>query len=91
LPQRRRESLARRRRADRHRNNRRLRDGRVDHAVFAEVFKKAARDAERAAHAPDVLTDDEHIRVALHLLPHCEADGFQEGDLSHRDTPARSS
>jgi hypothetical protein len=75
----------------RHGDNRRLRDGRVNHAVFSEVFEEPTRDTECPAHAPDVLANHEHIRVALHLLPHRQTDGFEEGDLSHRDTPALSS
>lgn len=47
-----------------------LGDRRVNHAVLAELVKQTTGDFVRAVVAGDLLTQQEHVRVALHLLLH---------------------
>src|SRR5213078_2156677 len=47
---------------------RRLRQRCVDYAVLSELLLEALRDLERASVDADVLADQEHPRVAPHLL-----------------------
>src|SRR5437016_5741314 len=51
----------------------------IDHALLAESLEKSGRDLECAAVDADVLADQEHARVALHLLPDPFADRLQVG------------
>src|SRR5881396_2197784 len=64
----------------------RLRDRSVDDACLAELLREALRHLERAAVRPNVLTQDENARVALHLLPQALAQGFEVGHLDHSIT-----
>src|SRR6266550_2951701 len=68
------------RRAD----DRRFRDGRIDHACLAELLGEPLGDLERAAVRPHVLPQDENVRVALHLFPHPLAQRLEVGDVSHQ-------
>src|SRR5437588_833688 len=67
-------------RAARRADNRRLRDRRVNHASLAELVQQTVRHLERAAVRAHVLADEEHRRVALHLLPDALAYGLDERD-----------
>ena len=49
-----------------------------------KVSRKPCGDPEGAAVGPDVLADHEHPRVALHLLEHGQADGFEIGEDGHQ-------
>src|SRR6266568_5452966 len=61
-----------------------LRDRRVDDACLAELLGEALGDLERAAIRPNVLTQDENARVALHLLPQPLPQRFEVGDVGHQ-------
>jgi hypothetical protein len=56
-------------RADGRAGDGRFGDGRIDHALLAEMLEKAGGHLERAAVHADVLAQQEHVGVALHLLP----------------------
>jgi hypothetical protein len=71
------------RRAGTARDDRRLREGRVQHAPSAELLLEAERDLEGSAVHPDVLADDEDALVGAHLLPEPVGDRLQVGALGH--------
>ena len=64
-------------------HDRRLGNGRIDDALDAEAVNEAVGDVERAAVDPDVFSDAEHARIALHLFPDSLADGFEVGHGRH--------
>ncbi len=55
-----------------------LRDGRVYHALPAEAFQQAFAGFERPAIDADILAEQDNGGVALHLLEHGLADGFEK-------------
>ena len=61
----------------------RFADGRIDHALPAEPFQQAGGGLERAAVDADVLAEEHHGRIALHLFGQRLANGFEIGDLGH--------
>ena len=71
------------RRADSDSNDRRLGKGRVEHARLAESRVETLGGAENAALLADVFAQDEHPLVALHLLGHGRAHGFDHAHLRH--------
>ena len=56
----------------------------VDHALAAELAVQILGHAEDAAVDPDVLADDEHVRVALHLLEERQVQRLDHVQLRHR-------
>ncbi len=56
----------------------RLRDGRIHHALPAEAFEQAFAGFERPAIDTHVLAEQDDRGVALHLLEHGLADGFEK-------------
>ena len=73
--------VAAQRGADADADDRRLGNRRVDDAQLAELVVEPLRDAERAAVRADVLAEDEHFRIAPHLLGERFADGFEVGQF----------
>jgi hypothetical protein len=53
---------------DRHAHDRRLGERRVDHAFLAELLHEAPGDAEHAAAAPDILSQNDHSIVGRHRV-----------------------
>src|SRR5438552_6268630 len=64
-------------RADADPNDRRFGDWRIEHAQLAELLVQALRSAERSSVRADVLSKDEHLRVAPHLFGKRLADRFE--------------
>ena len=64
-------------------DDQRLRNRRVDHAVFAEGIEQPFGNLERAAQFADVLAHHEDVVVAAHLFMQRLVDRFQIGDF-HR-------
>ena len=64
-------------------DDRRLRERRVDDAPRPELLLEAERHLERAAVDADVLADDEHALVALHLLAQTVGDRLEIRLLGH--------
>src|SRR6185503_6579712 len=56
---------------------------RVDDARLAELLREAISHLEGAAVGADVFAEDEDALVALHLLPHPLAQGFEKRDFGH--------
>src|ERR1043166_1289285 len=71
------------RRAKSRTNNRRLRDGCINHALRTEAVNKAVGYFECAAVNTDVLTQTEDGRIALHLLPDSLPNRFEICKLCH--------
>ena len=59
-------------------------NGRVDHAVGAELGGKAGEDFERRAGFGDVLAHQEDARIAAHFLGDGFLDGFAQGEFALR-------
>jgi hypothetical protein len=76
-------------RADAHAGEARLRDRRVDDALGAELLQKALRHLVGALVEPDLLADDEHARVAVHLLAEGQVECFPVGHHRHGVSPCR--
>src|SRR5262249_1268509 len=57
-----------------------LADRRVDDALPAEAFEQPFAGLERAAINANVLAEQDHRRIALHLFEHGLFDGFEKGD-----------
>ena len=55
--------------------------GTIDDARLAEFLEQPLRDAEGAAVRPDVLAEDEHLRIAAHLFDERFADRFEVRQL----------
>jgi hypothetical protein len=71
-----------------------LRDGRVDHALLAELVQQAGGDAEGAAEDPDVLAEEEDPIVLEQRVPQRSADclevrGLPCGGLGRRSARRR--
>ena len=62
----------------------RLREGTVDDAGASEDAMEVLGDAEDAAVDPDVLADDEHVGVALHLLVQRQVERLDHVQFCHR-------
>ena len=60
-----------------------LGERRVEDALVAVLGPQAVGRAEDAALAADVLAEDHHPLVALHLLVHGEADRLEDVELGH--------
>jgi hypothetical protein len=56
----------------------------VDHAVAAEPAMEILGAAEDAAVHPHVLADDEHVRIALHLLEQRQVHRLDHVQFCHR-------
>jgi hypothetical protein len=74
-------AVAAQRRADADADDRRLGDGRIDHAHLAELLVQSLGHAEGAAVRTDVLTQHEHLRIAAHLFGERLADRFEVRQL----------
>ena len=59
-------------------------NGGVAHAALAELVKQPLCHAEAAAELAHILTDDEHVFVPLHLLPHGVVERLQIRFGRHR-------
>ena len=70
--------------ADRHAGEAGFADGRVAHPFGAELLDQAGEHLEGGAGLGDVLAQDEHARVAAHLLGERLVDGLGEGDGAGR-------
>src|SRR5271163_2214939 len=55
-------------------------DGRIDDAFPAETLEQTFAGLESAAINADILAEQHHRGVALHLLVHGLLDGFEKGD-----------
>src|ERR1051326_3196450 len=71
------------RRAKRRADNRRFGNGRIDHALRAEVMNETVSHFERAALNADAFADAEGGGVGLHLFPESLADCFEICCLCH--------
>ena len=63
--------------ANRRPRNRALGNRRIHYALLAKVFEEAGRNFKRAPIDSDVFSQQEDVRVALHLFPQSFADRFQ--------------
>ena len=66
----------------------RLGERRVEHPLVAVLGPQAVGRAEDAALLADVLAQDHHVRVALHLLVHARADRLEDVQLGHGQVPS---
>ena len=57
---------------------------RVEDTQGAEALEQPLRRAEHASLHSDVLTEEDHVRIALHLLVKRSAYRFDQAELSHR-------
>jgi hypothetical protein len=73
--------------ADRRADDAGLGQRRVHHPVAAEPLEEALGDAEDAAVESDVLAEQDHPLVGLHLLDEGEVDGLHEGQVGHGWVP----
>src|SRR5438105_8816489 len=69
-----------------------LRDWGVDDALRSEAVHQPGGDLEEAAHLGDVLADDEHGRIALHLLVQrlVQRFGHRQLTVAHASLPGVS-
>ena len=75
------------RRADRDPDDQRLGERAVEHPPLPELLLQALGDTEHAALRTDVLTEDHHALVALHLLANPVADRLDVRLLGHDQSP----
>jgi hypothetical protein len=61
----------------------RLRQGRIDAAISAELFLQTAGGPKDAAETPDVLAQHDDARIAAHLDLQCVVHGLAEVHLRH--------
>ena len=76
------------RRAHRCAEDRLLRDRRVAHALRAESLEQPDRRLEHAARTADILTEEDHVRVAFHLLRDRASNRVAIGQFRHDEPPS---
>src|SRR5262249_61636770 len=60
-----------------------LRDGRINHALGAELLEESTCHLEGAAEGRDVFAEQNHIRVATHLITQRVRNRLEVGHYAH--------